>query len=459
MPRLTSLRVDPEQQPIDGRLDMAVSDMSIVEAFLIDLSDASGTFESRTEVAGTLAEMTVQGQASLEDGRVIVPALGLDLNGMQLTATGRHDGTVEIDGEVRSGEGQITLQGRSARYPSRENPNVIQVRGERFTALDIPEVRVLIDPALDVLFDGTTLQLNGRVDVPSARIGLPEVPEAAVTPSKDVVFVGDTATVREPPVPFGADLTVALGSDVFFNGLGLTGNLEGGLNITQRPGGQPSARGELRILNGIYRALGQELRIDPGRLVFNGPLDDPGVDARAFRRASDQTEAGFEIRGTLQNLDITTYSVPPKPESDVMAYILFGRPMSQTTGTEGARASNMAAVLGANMLAMSLAPSLGLDEARIDTGSSRNKAQLVIGKYLSPRLFVGYGVGIYEPISTVRVRYLLSARWSVEAITGDQQSTDLLWRIERGDPHFEALEVEEGNEEAGPVSDASNTLP
>ena len=440
MPRLTSLDVDPERQPVDGRLDVAVTDMSIVEAFLIDLSEASGTFELYTEVAGTLADMTVQGQASLRDGRVLVPALGLSLNGMQLSASGDHDGTVEIDGEVRSGEGRITIQGRSARYPSREDPNVIQVRGERFTALDIPEVRVVIEPALDVLFDGSTLQVNGRVDVPRARIGIPEVPEAAVTPSRHVVFVGDTTTAREPPVPLGADLTVTLGSDVFFNGLGLTGNLQGGLDITQRPGGEPSARGELRILNGIYRALGQQLRIDPGRLVFNGPLNDPGVEARAFKRASDQTEAGFQIGGTLQNLDITTYSVPPKPESDVMAYILFGRPMSQTTGTEGAQASNTAAVLGANMLAMSLAPSLGLDEARIETGSSQNKAQLVVGRYLSPRLFVGYGVGIYEPISTFRVRYLLSAKWSVEAITGDQQSTDLLYRIETGGPKVEEPE-------------------
>jgi translocation and assembly module TamB len=92
------------------------------------------------------------------------------------------------------------------------------------------------------------------------------------------------------------------------------------------------------------------------------------------------------------------------------------------------------------MLAMSLAPSLGLDEARIDMGSSQNKAQFVVGRYVSPRLFLGYGVGIYEPISTLRIRYLLSARWSIEVITGDQQSTDLLWRIERGGQKTEAQE-------------------
>ena len=94
----------------------------------------------------------------------------------------------------------------------------------------------------------------------------------------DVIIVGDTLVAREPPVPFGADITVALGDDVFFNGFGLTGNLVGELNITQPPSGEPTGRGELRLVNGRYRALGQELRIEPGRLGFKVPSDDPGVD-------------------------------------------------------------------------------------------------------------------------------------------------------------------------------------
>ena len=137
-----------------------------------------------------------------------------------------------------------------------------------------------------------------------------------------------------------------------------------------------------------------------------------------------------------------------------MAYILFGRPMNQTSSTEGSEASNNAAILGANMLGMTLAPSVGLDEARVDAGSSQNKAQFVVGKYLSPRLFVGYGVGIYEPISTLRLRYLLTSRWSIEVITGDQQSTDLLWRIETGGPKPEAAAEEDGSAAAASDSEA-----
>jgi translocation and assembly module TamB len=177
-------------------------------------------------------------------------------------------------------------------------------------------------------------------------------------------------------------------------------------------------------------------------MVFNGPIDDPAIDARAFVRATDGTEAGFRVGGTVQNLALETYSNPPKTESDIMSYILFGRPMSQTSGAEGNQASNAAALLGANMLAMSLAPTIGLDEARVETGTQQNMAQLVVGKYLTPQLYVGYGIGLYQPISTFRLRYLLTSRWSIEAITGDQQSTDLLWRIERGGPKEEQLPAE-----------------
>jgi autotransporter translocation and assembly factor TamB len=438
LPRLTTLEVVPENQPVEGSLEVRVGDLGLVEAFLIEIADARGSFLLTTQVGGTLADLSVDGEADLSDGYALIPTFGLELTDIQFAASGRPEGIVEVNGQVRSGDGLLTLTGRSERYPSAAQPSVFQLRGERFLVLDFPEVNLLADPSLDLAFDGSTVRLTGNVVIPRGRLGFPDIPASAVTPSDDVRFVGDSLVVKEPPVPFGTDFTVTLGDDVFFNGFGFTSNLIGSVRVQQEPRGEPSGRGEVSFINGTFRSFGQELQVEPGRLLFTGPIDNPAVDARAFVRASDGTEAGFRIGGTVQDLDVSTYSVPPKPDSDVMAYILFGRPMNQTSSSEGSQASNSAAILGANMLGMTLAPSLGLDEARIDTGSSENKAQFVVGKYLSPRLFVGYGVGIYEPLSTLRIRYLLSARWSIEAITGDQQSTDLLWRIEGGGPSPEA---------------------
>ena len=440
LPRLTSLDVVPEEQPVDGTLEVRLDDLALIQAFLIQVSEARGSFALTTRLAGTLADLTVDGEATLSDGYALVPTAGLELTDIQLAASGRPEGTIEINGQVRSGDGLLTLTGKSERYPSAEAPSVFRVQGDRFLVLDIPQVNLLAAPDLDLEFDGTRARLTGNVAIQRGRLGFPDIPPSAVTPSEDVVIVGDSITEGKPRIPVTTDITVTLGDDVFFSGFGFSSNLAGDIRITQESGEEPMGRGEVRFINGTYRSFGQELRIDPGRLLFRGPISDPAVDARAFVRASDGTEAGFRIGGTVQKLDVSTYSVPPKSESDVMAYILFGRSMNQTTGSEGAEASNYAAVLGANMLAMSLAPSLGLDEARIDTGSSQNKAQLVVGKYLSPKLYIGYGVGIYEPISTLRLRYLLTARWSIEAITGDQQSTDVLWRIETGGPKLEAEE-------------------
>lgn len=423
---------DLAARPLEGRMTARLSDLSLLELLIEDVSEAEGTLELEAAVEGSLAAARVTGEGRLRHGRAVLPDLGLELTGLEVLARGDPDGTVTIEGEVRSGPGRIILEGRSVAGERSETRTTLSLRGERFQLVNTPEIQLLSNPDLELVFDGSTIRLSGEVAIPSGRFEFREVPASAVAPSRDVVIVGDTLVETASPVPLSADVRILLGNDVFFRGLGFSARLEGDLRVSEEPGTAPVARGELRFADGTYRALGQELRVDPGRLIFSGPLDDPRLDVRAYVRASDGTEAGLRLGGSAQSLQAETYSRPQKSDSETMSYILFGRPLNQTTGAQGQEASNAAAVLGANVLAMSLAPSVGLDEARIETGSSQSRNQLVMGKYLSPRLYLGYGVGLYEPISTVRIRYLLSSKWSIEAITGDERATDLLYRVERG---------------------------
>ena len=66
------------------------------------------------------------------------------------------------------------------------------------------------------------------------------------------------------------------------------------------------------------------------------------------------------------------------------------------------------------------------------------EAAFVAGKYLSPRLFVSYGIGLFQNERALRVRYLLSRRWTIEAESGQATGTDILYRIERGRPKRDA---------------------
>ena len=79
-----------------------------------------------------------------------------------------------------------------------------------------------------------------------------------------------------------------------------------------------------------------------------------------------------------------------------------------------------------------MARRFGLDDAGIETQGSWEQASLFAGKYLSPRLYVSYGYGLFESSSLFRARYMLSRHWTLQAETGERTSTDLHFRIERG---------------------------
>ncbi len=56
---------------------------------------------------------------------------------------------------------------------------------------------------------------------------------------------------------------------------------------------------------------------------------------------------------------------------------------------------------------------------------------VVMGTYLSPRLYLRYGVGIYEDAYSIIVRYQLSEHWQVQGEGGTNSGADILYTFER----------------------------
>jgi translocation and assembly module TamB len=86
---------------------------------------------------------------------------------------------------------------------------------------------------------------------------------------------------------------------------------------------------------------------------------------------------------------------------------------------------------GTSMLAHGVASQAGIEEAQIATGDAFRNASLMLGTHLSPKLYVSYGVGLFETAATLRLRYLISTRWTIEAETAEQDRIDALYTVER----------------------------
>jgi translocation and assembly module TamB len=234
---------------------------------------------------------------------------------------------------------------------------------------------------------------------------------------------------------------VTLGDDLKIAVLGLEAKPHGALRIVEAEGKPTSATGEIRVDEGTFQAYGQDLQIESGRMVFAGPIDRPRVNLRASRTASDGTVAGLEVEGTLLEPRITLWSDPSMGSSDQLSYLLLGRPLAQATAGASAGDADLVAnaarslgLKGGDLLARQLAARFGLEEARIETENvgGLEQASLVVGKYLSPRLYLSYGVGLFGAANTLRLRYELGRRYTLQATQGLETGADILYTLERG---------------------------
>ncbi|HRF45840.1 MAG TPA: translocation/assembly module TamB domain-containing protein, partial [Candidatus Competibacteraceae bacterium] len=169
----------------------------------------------------------------------------------------------------------------------------------------------------------------------------------------------------------------------------------------------------------------------------SSPLDNPGLDLRVARQtqsASDPITAGAQIRGTLKKPQMTLFSEPKMPDADVLSYLVLGR-SPQSGGSESALLFKAASAmgLGSGALTKSLGDAFGLDSLQLGSGSGdRKDTSLMLGKYLSPDLYVGYGVGLLNAVNTFNVKYRISKRLMFESNSSAVGAgADLIYTIER----------------------------
>jgi translocation and assembly module TamB len=458
LPQYNQFGAPLQQQTLDGRIVANFRNLGLIEGFVPDLESPQGLLDADVALAGTVAAPRATGAVTLTRARVDVPKYGLELRDIELSAQGRGQEPFLLRGSLKSGGGTLSVSGQAALD---DRPTRIHIEGRRFLASDTPELRAIVTPDVDVTIQNRIVNVTGEVRVPEAEFeqrrsrGVVPISEDVIIlpPSEEeVAEAGQELEIR-------ARVRVILGDEIEVRASGFSGKPTGSLLLIEQPGRETSAVGELVVKDGVYKAYGQDLTLDRGRLIFaGGPVSNPGLDLRAFRRADDGTVAGINIRGTLESPQATLYSDPPMDQSEALAYLLLGRPLGQASPQEGDLLANAAGALGlkgGNLLAKRLASRFGLEEARIESEGGYEEARLVVGRYLSPRLYVTYGLGLFEPVNVLRLRYILGRDWTLQAETGEETAADILYTVERG-KGGETPEPRKGTEDEpvqGPTGD------
>jgi translocation and assembly module TamB len=428
------------ERALNGSVNLDIQRLSVMEKLSPEVDQFDGRITGELDLGGTIARPTVLGDIALNASRVVLVTPGLVLTDLRLGATGRGD-AIDIDATAKSGGGTLTANGAIALNDDGQDVD-LAIRGERFQVVNIPDATAYISPDLKVSVTPTRVDVEGSVTVPQASITPRDLPASGVTTvSGDQVIVTDEqpdAATEAITRAIHADVQVILGDKVSIEGFGLSANLTGDLRVVQQPGDVTTGTGEIQIVDGAYRAYGQNLDIQEGRILFaGGPVSEPGLDIRAARYPAEDVTVGVEVRGSVETPRLTLFSEPAMGQSEQLSWLLLGRPLDGANSQQSSLVARAALALGnnrANQTLENVGDRLGVDDIGIGAGAgeSSDNAAFKVGKYLSPKLYVSYGIGLFNPVSTLSLRYTLSSRWRLETQSSSVSTGgDLIYSIDR----------------------------
>ena len=306
----------------------------------------------------------------------------------------------DVSGTFRAGQGKAEIVSR-ADYSNTDQPGLMfRIRGEQLTLVNVPDVFVEADADIDIGLDSETITINGSVSVPNARIRPRDITGRKLSESEDVVIVAGELpdppeeTPKRSDLEFRGELNVSLGDSVVIDLDRATARVTGAVNFNWDGGPMPVANGRY-LIDGNIAAFGQVLDIADGSVQFpQVPADQPYIRIRAEREIYGNTQvrrAGVLVDGPIRRPTVEAYTQPVTTEERALTLLVTGS----------------------------------------DFDFEQGVGAVDFGTYIAPRLFVSYGVGVFERENIISARFDLARGFGIKASSGSKESgVDLNYRFE-----------------------------
>ena len=417
--------------PLQGELYLNMARLYWIELFSPDIVRPTGLIEGHVSLRGTRGQPSLGGEATLSDFKGEFPALGLTFEQGKGSFTAQPDGSARIAAQANSGKGTLYVDGGLSWFGDAQ-PLQLHIHGENVLLSNTSELRIVANPDLDFTLAGTDMKLRGSVVVPEADLDLERL-DRGTSVSEDVVVLDPVDPEASPSSALDMELTVSLGNNVKMAGFGLKGALAGKMQVWSRPGREMIANGGLEV-SGRYKAYGQDLTITRGNLNWNyNAVSDPRINIRAERQIGDVT-AGIDVTGRALQPRASVWSNPAMSQSEALGYLVLGRSLTGATSdqTQQVNAASAALSAGSGLLASQLGARLGLDDAGVSQSRALGGSVIGVGKYISPKLYVGYGVSLVGSGSVLTLKYLLRRGFDIEVESSTVENRGSLnWRYEK----------------------------
>jgi translocation and assembly module TamB len=370
----------------------------------------------------------------------------------------------QLNGTFNSDRGIGILQGTANWQGARPHIN-LKLRGNHLRVRQTPLVDALVNvrgldnnPNLevDIFPNQQEIQLKGKVDVVEANISMPKasMPVVGLSPDVRVIQYGQEQinTLKNAlnwNINARVDVTVGATNGkandrVKFIGFDSQIPLAGRLQLTQKGRNiAMHAYGAIGVTHAVtIEAFGQRLDLNRAIARFNGPLSAPSLDIDANKDVQGST-VGVRVLGTATSPNIQVYNDAGMSEQEALNALLTGRVNEGSSGlsnTDGFKSdvNNSIAAAGISLglggtraFTNQLGRTFGLSGLALDAQGTGDDTQLSVTGYITPDLYLRYGVGIFTPVNKLTLRYQVNRRLYLEASQSLEKAIDIFynWRF------------------------------
>ncbi|WP_368300017.1 autotransporter assembly complex protein TamB [Kluyvera sichuanensis] len=428
---------DPQgRRNLGGNVNIRNFSLAMINPIFSRGEKADGKLNANLRLGGNVQSPLLYGQMQLNGIDVDGNFMPFDMQPSQITMN-FNGASSTLQGDIRTQQGQISLDG-DADWRQIDNWRArIAAKGSRVRITVPPMVRLDVSPDVEFKATPSLFTLDGNVDIPWARIVVKDVPESAVGVSRDEVMLNSNLQpekTQSASIPINSNLNIHVGNNVRLDAFGLKARLTGDLKVAQDKQGL-GLNGQINIPEGRFHAYGQDLIVRKGELLFSGPPDQPLLNIEAIRNP-DSTEndviAGVRVTGSADQPKAEVFSDPAMSQQEALSYLVRGQGLDSGQSDSAAMTSMLIGmgVAQSGQVVGKIGETFGVSNLALDTQGVGDSSQVVVSGYVLPGLQVKYGVGIFDSLATLTLRYRLMPKLYLEAVSGVDQALDLLYQFE-----------------------------
>ena len=417
---------------VDRPMDVTVTadslDAAVALSYLDALEDVDGVVSGDFHIGGTLDTPEPSGVLHLMNGAWSIEDLGVRHTGVEGSLTLNANRTVDVK-LTSHAAGTSSIEGKVTLEPLSDPLLDLTATFQNFQAVGRRDVEGNISGQVHLGDTYLKPLLTGNLSVDHGTLFLEEfVRSAEVVDLSDPRFPAlvDTAALSGRPLLEGlnnpflqnlrANVDLSVPRDAWLRSEDMNVEMGGDLIVSyDRSKRDVVLVGDLQALRGSYTVLGRRFDVQSGTIGFIGTSGvNPTLDIEAASRVrtveQGQLEVTATVSGTLTQPRVTlSTDEQGVAQSDLVSYLIFGRPSSQLVAGAGQGGVGSAA-LGATVsyatgtlatrIGTVLSQQIGLDYFNISTlgeygvasGAVRSSflagTQFEVGQYLGEDVFV-----------------------------------------------------------------------